>query len=317
MGIPAYDLMFQPLLSLLNEQTPIPKSDLIKPLAQHFSLSDEDLKRTYDGKKTRVFEDRMSWALSYLSMAKLLERPTRGHYQLTKLGKLYALKDNSDIKVHVKAQVAQRQNQNVDTALSANSQPTQDMPTDQDSLSPDESWRKSFNQIRQSIHDEIIDTILSKESKALEELAVELLKKMCNSDVGTVTQCSRDGGIDGEVLQDALGFERIYIQTKRYRRDIKVPREDIQAFVGALDGKKASKGVFITTSSYTKDAEKYANEGVSNHRIKLIDGQKLAEYIYEYSLGMQTTDTLTLKEPDEDYWNGFENDPKQTSGAAC
>ncbi|MDO5101422.1 MAG: restriction endonuclease [Lautropia sp.] len=320
MDIPAYDIMFQPLLTLLNEQTPTPKSDLIKPLAQHFSLSDEDLEKTYDNRSTKVFEDRMSWTLSYLSMAKLLERPRRGHYRLTQLGKQYALKDNSDIKTYVKAQVAQRQNQNVGTALAAENLGP-DASIDQNSLSPEDALSHSHNQIRDSLHDEILDTILSKDPTVLEDLAVKLLQKMgyggALKDSGTTTPRSRDGGIDGEIRQDILGFERVYIQTKRYHRDNKVDREQIQAFVGALHGKKASKGVFITTSSYTKDAEKYANDELASQHVKLIDGQKLAEYIYEYDLGLQTKETLTLKKLDDDFWTGLKDDSKQTSGAAC
>jgi restriction system protein len=120
---------------------------------------------------------------------------------------------------------------------------------------------------------------------------------------GIVTPYSNDGGIDGIIKEDVLGLGRIHIQAKRYARDNKISREEIQKFVGALAGAQSSKGgVFITTSSYKHTAIEYAN-GLSNATVILIDGLQLAKYIYEYGLGMQVEQTIEIKKMDGDFWD--------------
>jgi restriction system protein len=119
---------------------------------------------------------------------------------------------------------------------------------------------------------------------------------------GIVTPYSNDGGIDGIIKEDVLGLGRIHIQAKRYARDNKISREEIQKFVGALAGAQSSKGVFITTSSYKHTAIEYAN-GLSNATVILIDGLQLAKYIYEYGLGMQVEQTIEIKKIDGDFWD--------------
>lgn len=314
MSIPAYDTMFQPLLTLLNAQRPIRKSELLEPLARHFSLSDEELQRTYESKNARIFEDRMSWALSYLSMAGLLERPARAQYLLTRQGSEYAQKSGPEVKAHVKQQVSQRQKQHDDIETAGSAQAV-DMPSDQNSQSPAEALEESYKQILESRYDEILETILGKTPTAFEKLVVELLQKMgyggAVKDAGTVTPASRDGGIDGVIREDVLGLGRIYIQAKRYHPDNSIQRDQIQTFVGALQGHKASKGVFITTSSYSPGAQKYVTQ-LANQHVVLIDGRKLAGYIYEYGVGMQTRQTLELKELDGNFWERFDDAPSKT-----
>ena len=125
---------------------------------------------------------------------------------------------------------------------------------------------------------------------------------------GQVTQQSNDGCIDGIIKEDLLGLGRINIQAKRYKRDNSIGREDIQKFVGALAVAQSNKGVFITTSSYSKSAIEYADNLNGTTNVVLIDGSKLAEYIYDFGLGMQTEQTVIIKRMDSDFWEKMQNE---------
>lgn len=122
---------------------------------------------------------------------------------------------------------------------------------------------------------------------------------------GQVTQYSNDKGIDGIIREDILGFGRINIQAKRYAIENNVPREDIQKFVGALAVAQSDKGVFITTSDFTKGAYEYVDSLNFSRKIVLINGEKLAEYIYNYNLGMQTERIIEIKKLDSDFWDNM------------
>ncbi len=124
---------------------------------------------------------------------------------------------------------------------------------------------------------------------------------------GRVTPYTKDGGIDGEIYEDVLGLGRIHIQAKRYSKSSAIGRPDIQSFADALLGDNANKGVFITTSRFSADAVAYA-QNLSNARIVLIDGRKLAEYIYKYGLGVQVEQTISIKKLDTDYWDNIPDD---------
>jgi restriction system protein len=141
---------------------------------------------------------------------------------------------------------------------------------------------------------------------------VKLLDKMgyggVVKDSGQVTQLSNDGGIDGIIKEDVLGLGRIHIQAKRYKRENVIGREDIQKFVGALAVAQSNKGVFITTSSYSKSAIEYASSLNGSTNVVLIDGSKLAEFIYEYGLGMQTEQEVIIKRMDSDFWDKMLDD---------
>jgi len=139
-----------------------------------------------------------------------------------------------------------------------------------------------------------------------------LLKKMGYGgeigNAGEVTQYSNDKGIDGIIKEDVLGLGRIHIQAKRYARNNTIGREEIQKFVGALAGAKSNKGIFITTSTYTKNAVDFVNNLSGSTTLVLINGRMLAEYIYDYGLGMQVEQTIEIKKLDSDFWDGMRDD---------
>ncbi|MFK5949647.1 MAG: restriction endonuclease [Methylococcales bacterium] len=153
---------------------------------------------------------------------------------------------------------------------------------------------------------------MSKSPYEFEHLVVNLLEKMGYGgqvkDAGSVTQASNDGGIDGIIKEDILGLGRIHIQAKRYSRSNTIGREEVQKFVGALAVAQSNKGIFITTSSYSKGACEYANNLNGATTLILINGLELANYIYDYNLGMQVEQIIELKKLDNDYWDGLKDD---------
>lgn len=282
------------------------KLDFTEPLIKHFNLTDEEASKEYESGNGLIFVDRISWALSYFALTGILNRPKRGHYVLSSLGKSFLDKTNEEINVFVKQKMIERQAEKLSE--------TEDVQKNTINLStntPQEQLYASYETIRQETYDEILDTILTKTPMAFERLVVELLQKMgyggAVEKAGRVTQYSKDGGIDGEIYEDVLGLGRIHIQAKRYNKNNAIGRPDIQSFAGALLGDNANKGVFITTSRFSADAIGYA-QNLSNARIVLIDGQKLAEYIYKYGLGVQVEQTISIKKLDTDYWDNIPDD---------
>ena len=284
------------------------KSDLIQPLADHFNLSQEEVNQEYQSGKGSIFIDRIAWALSYFALTDLLNRPKRGYYQINELGKKFVNKSDEEINKYIKQKMAERETErHQNSELSDKIQPSFDVNDN----TPQEQLYASYETIRQGIYDEILDTILSKKPIAFERLVIELLQRMGYGGAieksGRVTQYSKDGGIDGEIKEDILGLGKIHIQAKRYRRDSCIGRPEIQSFAGALLGSNANKGVFITTARYSAEAIEYA-KNIPSAKIALVDGQKLAEYIYQYELGVQIEQTISIKKLDIDYWDNMPND---------
>ncbi|MCP4489535.1 MAG: restriction endonuclease [Gammaproteobacteria bacterium] len=309
MTIPKYDEIMPVALAYLADNGLSKFRDLEVPLSQPFELSEVDLSREYDSGNGAIFLDRISWALSYLTMAGLLERPKRGHYLITDLGKKYVGKAE-ELKQLVKQKLAARdQSRKADSLAEKPDYPGE---TDISEITPHEALDRAFEDIRSSTYETIIDTILSKTPYEFEKLVVKLLDKMGYGgqvkNAAEVTQATNDGGIDGIIKEDVLGLGKIHIQAKRYARKNSVGREEVQKFVGALAVAQSNKGVFITTSSYSKGAIDYVNSLHSSTNVVLIKGTKLAEYIYTYSLGMQTEQVVEIKKMDADFWDAMQED---------
>lgn len=282
--------------------------ELEAPLAVEFELSESEVAQEYASGNGAIFLDRISWALSYLALAKLVARPKRGFYQVTELASIY-IGQSVQLKAYVKEQIAARDAEKRAEKSVDGSEPA--FETEPLSVTPIEDLNQAHENIRASSYEDILDTILSKTPYEFEKLVVKLLDKMGYGgqvkNAGEVTQASNDGGIDGIIKEDVLGLGRIHIQAKRYARDNSVGREEIQKFVGALAVAQSNKGVFITTSSYTRGAREYALNLNGTTSLVLIDGAQLAEYIYEYSLGMQVEQVIEIKKMDADYWDEMQN----------
>lgn len=306
MAIPKHDEIRESALRLLNENESLKLKEFEAPLAQVFNLSDEELNQEYESGNGKIFYDRISWALSYMNMAGLVNKPKRGVYEISLKGK-ELLNTPEQINDYIAEQVDKREPKKKNKEKHI---PTASI----ENLTPQEELYESSEKIRQSIRNEIIEVVLSKTPREFERLVVTLLQKMGYGgevkDAGEVTKHSNDKGIDGIIKEDVLGLGRIHIQAKRYARENTVGREEIQKFVGALAVAQSNKGVFITTSSYSNGAREYAANLNGATTLVLIDGEKLAQYIYEYGVGMQIEQTIELKKLDSDFWDAMEDESK-------
>ena len=300
MAIPKHFEIREEALKLLTSSESLKLKEFESPLSKVFKLSNEELSQMYDSGNGPVFYDRISWALSYLKMAGLVSKPKRGVYQITDIGKKL---------LNTPAKINQFVDQTVNKLQDKKQEATDfevEINTDADET-PQEMLQQAFKSIKQTVIEEILETVLSKSPYVFENVVVLLLQKMGYGgeikDAGKVTQASNDGGIDGMIKEDVLGLGTIYIQAKRYAPENGVSRPDIQSFVGALAVAQSNKGVFITTSYYTKGAIEYANSLNGTNNIVLIDGIQLASYIYDYNLGMQTEQVVEVKRLDSDYWD--------------
>lgn len=307
MAIPKHDKIRVPAMQLLNKNGTMKLRDFIEPLSEHFELTDEEVNEMYPSGNGHIFYDRVSWALSYLNMAGLLDKPKRGMYKINESG-IQLLKTPDKVDKYIEEQLEKRE-----PTRQKKKTTEEQLKIDESSseLTPQEKLYSSFSNIRKSVYTEILNTILTKTPTAFEKLVVLLLQKMGYGgeieNSGLVTKASNDGGIDGIIKEDVLGLGRIHIQAKRYKIDSSIGREEIQKFVGALAVAQSNKGVFITTSYYSKGAIEYANNLNGSTTLVLIDGKQLAEYIYDYGLGMQVEQTIEIKKLDADFWDSMKD----------
>ncbi len=302
MAIPDFQSVFLPLLKACADGKEHTKQEVLPLLAKQFGLSEAELSIKLASGKQGMFDNRVGWAKSYLKQAGLLEYLRRGVFKITARG-LQVLGENPpSLNVRYLKRFPEfvvfnagkpRDENKLIESVSVNSE------------TPDELIAGGYKQLREALTIELLDRIKNVSPSRFEELVVELLLKMgyggTQEDAGRVVGKSGDGGIDGIINEDRLGLDVIYIQAKRWEAD--VGRPEIQKFVGALSGNKASKGVFITSSGFSKGAMEFASQ--VNHRVVLIDGPMLAELMMDHDLGVSTKDVYTVKRLDTDY---FEED---------
>ena len=284
MAIPNYqDLM---LLTLKAAKTERKFKDVVEDISQTLGLTDDEKRQTISSGTQPLIYNRVGWAKFYLVKAGLLKSPKRGFFIITKNGndvlKNPPVKiDNNFLKQFDEFNdFVNSKKQNVE-----NGQKQIDDVEDADDLTPDEMIVKAHSEINRQLKAEILEKLKQVDPIFFEKVVLNLMLEMgYGADKLTsakMTQKSNDGGIDGIINEDTLGLDKIYLQAKRYSSQT-VSRESIQAFVGALAGEGASKGVFITTSQFSKYALEYAN----NQKIILIDGEALAEYMLKYNVGV-------------------------------
>lgn len=308
MAIPKHDEIRVPAMELLLRNSEMKLRDFIEPLSKYFKLSEEEINEMYPSGNGHVFYDRISWALSYLNMGGLLDKPKRGIYKINQNG-IDLLKTPENVDLYIEKQLEKREPNKAKKKSREEQINIEEIASE---LTPQERLYSSFSNIRNSVYSDILNTILTKTPTSFEKLVVMLLQKMGYGgeieNSGLVTKVSNDGGIDGIIKEDVLGLGRIHIQAKRYKMDSCIGREEIQKFVGALAVAQSNKGVFITTSYYSKGAMEYVNNLNGSTTIVLIDGKQLAEYIYDYSLGMQVEQTIEIKKLDADFWDSMKDE---------
>ena len=278
------------------------------------NLSANELAETTSSGKPTV-ESRIDWAVSNLKAMGMLTCVSRGAYRIeaagsellrnakgsqdvvdelrVRLSRQNAAKTKGKSKGEHKKQVGTAQPQTCPQATDA--APAPDSSLDK---SPQEVIDAAISDINDALADELLDAILRNDPSFFEQLVVDVLTSM-GYGTGKVTQLAHDGGIDGVIDMDALGLDQIYVQAKRYEPGNSVGRPTLQSFAGAMD--KVSRGVFITTSTFTKDAIEYA-KSYSNATIVLIDGRQLAHLMIRYGVGVNVERTYEVKRFDSDYF---------------
>ena len=301
--IPTYQTLMLPLLKAVKNGKEHKLNDIVETLANEFNLSDDERKELLPSGQTFLFGNRVGWARTYLKKAGLLDAPKRGFISISKRG-LDVLKQNPR---EVNVALLQQYQEFIEFQGLKRDDKETTLENQQIAVStqtPEEILEDSYQSIRKSLAQELLDKITILSPTFFERLVVELLVKMgyggSMKDAGKAIGKSGDEGIDGTIKEDKLGLDIIYIQAKRWQPGNVVGRPEIHKFVGALAGQGAKKGIFITTSSYTKEALDFVPRNET--KIVLIDGYKLAQLMIDYNLGVATQHVYEVKKMDSDYF---------------
>jgi restriction system protein len=308
MSIPDYQSVMLPALRLLaDDQVRRVVPDITEPLADEFGLSLEEREQTLPSGLQQTFVNRAHWAITYMGKAGLIARPARGRVKITALGHQALATQPAKIDVNFLmnypgfAEFRAKTKPKVDGAAEAST-----IDLDQN---PEELLYRTYDALRQTVEADIVERLQSTAYpwEAFERLVVELLGAMGYGSSADetrlrVTRLTGDEGIDGVIDEDKLGLDAVYIQAKKYQAKTGVGRPTLQAFAGSLEGQRASKGVFVTTSYFTGEAEEYVRR--ISRRIVLIDGKSLAKLMYDYGIGVRPGRSLVIKRVDDSYFEG-------------
>lgn len=300
MPIPDFQTIMLPFLQFSSDGKMHNYLEAVDALAKDFKLTPEEIDTLIPSGQQR-FANRVGWAKSYLKKAGLINYPQRGHFQITQRG-FDVLKESPkaiDMKF-LKRFPEYREFRKINPVDEG--QEIVVGPPDQ--LPPEESIEAAYQEIRAGLADDLLDYVLKCSPAFFEKLVVELLVSMgyggSQENAARAVGKSGDDGIDGIIDEDKLGLDSIYIQAKRYQRDAKIGAHFVRDFIGALQGCKATKGVFLTTAGFTKDAVDFVSKVQS--RVVLIDGQKLANLMIDYGIGVSIRMNYEIKQLDTDYF---------------
>lgn len=304
--VPDFQTVMRPILVALSDGKPRPVQSIRALVAEALHVSEEDQEELLSSGKQTRYSNRIGWALTHMARAGLVERPARAQYAISARGK-QVLADNPDrVDAAVLYAFPEYQDFRTPKAIAESADPTEVAATAVATadLSPSEAMEGLLAGADLAVAGELLERILAQPPAFLERLALRLLAAMGYGGRESLTEHtgrSGDAGLDGLVRQDALGLDLIGIQAKRYDRAACVNRPEIQAFVGALQGAQASRGVFVTTGRFSAGARQYA-ESVPM-RLVLLDGEQLTRAMVRYNVGVAIRETFELKQVDEDFFD--------------
>jgi len=306
--IPDYQSLMLPLLASVQDGAEHRISETVTVLAPQFKLSEAELVQMLPSGKQTIFSNRVHWAKTYLAQAKLLESTRRAYFRITPRGRDVLNENHPRIDVQLLERFPEFQE--FKTRSREAQQPATPTSADRETeaasklATPDEVLRTTAADLDAVLARELLDRILAAPPAFFENLIVDLLLTMgyggSREDAGRAIGKSGDGGIDGVIDQDPLGLDRVYLQAKRYRIDGGVSEPEIRAFSGSLGAAKAHKGVFVTTSYFTKPALDFAER--HPFKMVLIDGKQLTALMMRHNVGVRIAETLHLKKIDEDFF---------------
>ena len=301
MAIPDFQSIMLPLLQFCADGIEHTNREALDTLAKEFGLTEEEQKQLLPSGQQCVIDNRVAWARAHMKMAGLLENTKRGVFRITERGQDVLRKKPEEINLRFLREFPEyretrdkhKENRQKQDALNAD---------DQENQTPSEQLEEAYQTIRENLASEILAQLKSSSPMFFEKVVVEVLVKMgyggSRKDAGQAIGRSGDEGIDGIIKEDRLGLDIIYIQAKKWEDPISRP--EIQKFAGALQGKRARKGIFITTSRFCDTAKVFASN--IDNKIILIDGQQLAQYMIDFGVGVTTEAVYELKRLDSDYF---------------
>ena len=306
MGVPDFQSIMLPLLKFLSSVESAKPQECINYLADEYGLSEEDRRKLLPSGRQAIFTNRVHWAKAYLLKAGFIINISRGIWSISEVGRKEL--ENPEIE-RIDLKYLMKYDKVRDFRNPKSGEKDDDIGSIDllisGSKSPREILEESYIQIREDLAHELLIKVKECSPDFFEKLVVDLLLKMgyggSRSDAGRAIGQTGDGGIDGIISEDRLGLDNIYIQAKRWD-DTTVGQPEIQKFVGAMAGRHGSKGVFITTSTFTKNAVSYATM-VQGMKIKLIDGKQLAQYMIDFDIGTSREEAYVLKRIDSDYFS--------------
>lgn len=300
MAIPDFQTLMYPLLKLASDNKEHKLRESIETLAHEFNLTSEERQQLLPSGTQAIFDNRVGWTKTHLIKAGLLQSPRRSIFKITEKGENVLKQNPPKINMSFLKQFPEYREfikPNIETEKVTIHESEEDIST------PEETLESSYQKIRRNLADDLLTKVKKSSPGFFERMVVELLVKMgyggSLKDAGRATRITNDEGIDGIIKEDKLGLDVIYIQAKRWDSQV-VGRPEIQNFVGALDGQRANKGIFITTSRFSDTALTYVK--TITKKVILIDGSQLSDYMIDYGLGVSSFANYELKKMDNDYF---------------
>lgn len=307
-ALPSWEGFLVPVLAVLANGE-VRRARWVRQAVMDFlALSEEQRAEMLPSGNQGRADNRAGWAVSFLARVQAVARPARGQYRISDAGRaLLAAHPQGITERDLKAlpawaaYVPQERTSDAEAAS-----PTVPAVVEAEQASPQETIEEAVQRAHDIVADELLARLREEPPEFLESAAVHVMQAMGYgggvTNPGSVTRRTGDAGIDGIIKQDALGLDTIYLQAKRYTADHTVQRPELQGFVGALHGQSATRGVFITTSTFTPGAKEYA-ASIGLHLV-LIDGARLADLMIRYGVGVQVRHEYKVVELDEDYFEG-------------
>lgn len=300
MTIPDYQSCMLPFMRFASDGQEHTLNEAEEILTKVFNLSPAEISQLLPSGQQRIFQNRLGWARTYLKKAGLLESPRRGMFKVTDRG-LKVLEENPP-RIDVK--YLERFQEFIEFRDASKTRSDAELQNESpvSATTPEETIELAHQGLQEQLAQELLSRIMNCSPAFFEQLVVELLVKMgyggSRRDAGERIGQTGDGGVDGIIKEDRLGLDTIFIQAKRWQGT--VGRPEIQKFVGALQGQRAKKGVFITTSTYTSEAIQYASH--IDTKVVLIDGKQLASLMTDFDVGVSVAASYIVKRVDSDYF---------------
>lgn len=302
MTVPDFQSIMLPLMQLASDGNEHSFRESVEYLAKFFKLSEDDRKELLPSGQMRLFDNRVGWTKTHLLKAGLLESPRRSIFQITTRGKEVLSHKPLQINSKFLKQFAEYQTfRGANNTTDISDLPSQDNLIEQ--ISPEEALDAVYQKLKLALAQDLLTLVKDCTPEFFEQLVVRLLVKMgyggSIQDAGKAIGRSGDEGIDGIIKEDKLGLDAIYIQAKKWEGT--VGRPEIQKFVGALAGQGAKKGVFITTSNFSREAHEYA-KNMRDTKVVLLDGEQLTQFMIDYNLGVSVISQYEVKKIDSDFF---------------